>query len=94
LPGGWILRGLARLRIPAYRCRACRHRFSEPAGNISDVTSQLEMDAFLTFLRPADNRSFEEVIRDLAREEQEQTNERLKAVRKLEGVSADGQSRW
>jgi hypothetical protein len=104
LPGGWIRRSLARLRIPAYRCRACRRRFSKPVSDVGDPASQLEAEAFLTFLHAADNRSFDDVIGDIARDEQQQAtalgtvpspeNERFKTVRKLEGVSADGQSRW
>jgi len=34
--------------------------------------NQLDGKVFSTFLRPADNRSFEDVIRDMARDEREQ----------------------
>jgi hypothetical protein len=59
--------------IPAYRCRFCRRGFSgfDPETD-EPVIKQLDERVISTFLRPTDNRSFDDLIRDLARDEQEQ----------------------
>jgi hypothetical protein len=73
LRGPWMRRFFGLMRIPPYRCRFCRRRFSGFDGETDEpVMNQLEGGVFSTFLRPADNRSFDDVIRDIARDEQEQ----------------------
>ena len=72
-PGPWMNRVFALMRIPLYRCGFCRHRFSGFGSDAAPVLNQLEGRAFSTVLKPADNRSFEDIIRDMARDEQAQT---------------------
>jgi hypothetical protein len=55
--------------LPLYKCRSCRRRFSRlEAGTAAPVSPDLAS----AFLRPTDNRSFHDVIQDLARDEQQQ----------------------
>lgn len=99
LRGPWLGRLLGLMGIPLYRCRFCHHRFSGVEGH--PEMNQLEGSSFSAFLRPADNRLFDEVIRDLARDEQEQGehgqssnaphgNEGVKEFRKPENWSVAG----
>src|SRR5688572_9014328 len=69
----WKNRVYGMLGIPLYRCRSCRRRFSEAIRQTDEpVTNHLEGRVFSSFLRPADNRTFDDVIRDMARDEREQ----------------------
>jgi hypothetical protein len=67
LRGPWLTRFFRLIRTAPYRCEFCRERFSAreeaPTGHIGWGVSP--------FLRPADNRTFEDVLRDLARDERE-----------------------
>lgn len=71
--GFWERRVLSLMRIRPYRCDFCGYRFyrfnRESAG---PVTDQKGGKVFSTFLRPADNRDFNELIRDIAQAEWEQ----------------------
>ena len=67
--GLWTKRFLGLLGIAAYRCRSCGHRFS--AFESEAETNQRLGAVFSTFLRPKDNRTFNDLIRDIARAERE-----------------------
>ena len=74
-PGaGWTKWVLNLLRVKPYRCDFCRHRFSETeAHRTADPSGPRDDRAvFSTFLKPADSREFRDVIRDIARDEDEQ----------------------
>ena len=73
----WIRRLLGRLGIATYRCTLCRRRFS--AFNETD-NARVEA-VFSTFLRPNDDRSFHDLIRDIALDEQ---------ALSLQGPGSDG----
>jgi hypothetical protein len=81
----WWMRLLRLMRIRPYRCRACGHRFEESA--------QLTLWSS-AFLRPADDRRFEDLVRDIARDEREQAqpqqDKQEKTVRRLEDWPAVG----
>ena len=64
--GPFMMGLFALMRIPPYRCRACRRRFS---GFHAPVMRQTEGEAFSAFLSPGDGRSFDDLIRALAADE-------------------------
>ena len=95
VPGPWMRRFFGLMRIPPYRCRSCRRRFSEFDDGRTGELLMNHLEAWAsTFLRPADNRSFDDVIRDIAREEQEKAghDERAEKLRRTEDWSAVGGS--
>ena len=59
----WFLR---LMRMSPYRCKYCRRRFE------LSHAYQEERETLSTFLRPDDDRSFHDVIRDLARDERQE----------------------
>jgi hypothetical protein len=69
---------LALVAIPPYRCGFCRRRFRP-----SETQQEDDKETLSIFLRPEDDRSFQDFIRDLARDERKETahsfgpNERL-----------------
>lgn len=72
-PGFWGRRILPLFRIGRYRCDACGHRFYRFNVDTADpVTDQNGVGVFSTFLPPADNRDFNELIRDIAEAERDQ----------------------
>ena len=71
LPGAWMKRVFQLLQIKPYRCRVCRHRFSD-VDRESESGRQQERAVLPTFLQPADSRGFRDLICDLAVDEQEQ----------------------
>jgi hypothetical protein len=78
LRGPWMKRFFGLMGIPPYRCRVCRRRFSGFEGETYEpAMNQLDGGVFSTFLRPADNRSFDDVIREMARDERVGVQTRL-----------------
>jgi transposase-like protein len=90
--GPWMRRFFGLMRIPPHRCRSCRRRFSGFDGRTGELLMNHLEGWTSTFLRPADNRSFDEVIRDIARDEQERAehDERAEKLRRTEDWSAVG----
>jgi hypothetical protein len=71
--GLWERTVLALMRIRPYRCTFCGRRFHRfQVGGVQEATDQSPVEAFSTFLPPADTRNFQELIRDIAQAEQEQ----------------------
>jgi len=65
----WMRRLFGLLGLAPYRCRFCGRRFSELEASPPNPT---EETVFSTFLSPEDGRSFQDLIRDMALEEQGQ----------------------
>ena len=71
----WTARMFGFLGVPASRCTSCGHRFSSAEHQRGPTTTTRSANAvFPAFLRPADARTFQDVVRDLARDEEESTS--------------------
>jgi hypothetical protein len=81
--GPWKKRFLRLMRVRLYRCASCGQRFDESARPTSWQTA---------FLSPTDDRRFEDLVRDIARDEREQgePSEQNKGVRRPEDWPAVG----
>jgi hypothetical protein len=66
LRSAWITKFLGLMRILPYRCNYCRRRFK-----LADAHHE-ERETVSIFLHPEDDRSFHDLIRDLARDERQQ----------------------
>ena len=66
LRGAWATKVLGLMRILPYRCNYCRRRFE-----LADAYPK-ERETVSIFLQPEDDRSFHDLIRELARDERQQ----------------------
>ena len=74
VPESRMRRALSRVGLRAYRCSGCRRRLSQRnivATDNQQDQQQVPPEILSSFLRPADNRSFRELIADIARDERE-----------------------
>jgi len=62
------------LGVPASRCASCGHGFSSAEHERVLTDSARAKAVSATFLRPEDDRAFQDVLRDLTRDEEKSTS--------------------